>query len=35
MPDDPTQVIYVWFDALANYISALDYGGGRKAYQAW
>ncbi len=21
VPDDPTQVIYVWFDALANYIS--------------
>ena len=24
-PDDPGQVIYVWFDALANYITALDY----------
>ncbi|MCA1670565.1 MAG: methionine--tRNA ligase, partial [Thermomicrobia bacterium] len=26
VPDDPTQVMYVWFDALTNYISALDYG---------
>lgn len=25
VPGDPGQVIYVWFDALANYISALDY----------
>lgn len=26
VPNDPQQIIYVWFDALANYISALDYG---------
>lgn len=26
VPDDPSQVVYVWFDALANYISALGYG---------
>ena len=26
MPGDETQVIYVWFDALANYITALGYG---------
>lgn len=25
VPDDPSQTIYVWFDALATYISALDY----------
>ncbi len=25
VPDDPTQVMYVWFDALGNYITALDY----------
>jgi methionyl-tRNA synthetase len=24
VPDDPTQVIYVWFDALANYTTALQ-----------
>ena len=27
VPDDPDQVIYVWFDALTNYLSALDLGG--------
>jgi methionyl-tRNA synthetase len=26
VPDDPQHVIYVWFDALANYITALGYG---------
>ena len=26
VPDDPDQVLYVWFDALGNYISALGYG---------
>lgn len=27
VPGDPEQVTYVWFDALANYVSALGYGG--------
>ncbi len=31
VPDDPQQVISVWFDALANYISALGYGSGDSA----
>ncbi|MEO1058555.1 MAG: class I tRNA ligase family protein, partial [Actinomycetota bacterium] len=35
VPGDPTQVIYVWFDALANYISALDYGTNGDAYREW
>ncbi len=26
VPDDSTQVMYVWFDALGNYITALGYG---------
>jgi len=26
VPGDETQVVYVWFDALANYITALGYG---------
>jgi len=26
VPDDPKHVIYVWLDALANYITALGYG---------
>jgi len=25
VPNDPSQVMYVWFDALSNYISALGY----------
>jgi len=35
VPDDPTQVIYVWWDALGNYISALDYGTYGEAYRRW
>jgi methionyl-tRNA synthetase len=27
VPGDPSQVMYVWFDALTNYITALGYGG--------
>jgi len=26
VPDDPSHVIYVWLDALANYITAIGYG---------
>jgi methionyl-tRNA synthetase len=25
VPEDPQQTIYVWFDALSNYITAIDY----------
>jgi methionyl-tRNA synthetase len=28
VPDDPTQVIYVWFDALTNYLTSLGLGDG-------
>lgn len=35
VPDDPSQVIYVWWDALANYITALGYGGDDTAYLRW
>ncbi|HTV23345.1 MAG TPA: methionine--tRNA ligase [Polyangiaceae bacterium] len=31
VPDEPGQIVYVWFDALANYISALGYAGGAPA----
>jgi methionyl-tRNA synthetase len=34
VPGDPAQVVYVWFDALANYISALGAPIGR-AYSTW
>lgn len=32
VPDDPDQVVYVWWDALANYVTALDEGGD---YERW
>ncbi len=36
VPGDPTQVVYVWFDALTNYISALGFGDpDSAAYQQW
>jgi methionyl-tRNA synthetase len=34
VPDDEGQVVYVWFDALANYITALGYGSDDPAEQA-
>jgi methionyl-tRNA synthetase len=35
VPGDPSQVIYVWFDALANYVTALGYGNGGGDYARW
>lgn len=35
VPGDPTHVIYVWFDALTNYISAIGFGGKDEAFGAW
>ena len=35
VPDDPGQVVYVWWDALANYVTALGYGSDDTAYRAW
>jgi methionyl-tRNA synthetase len=36
VPGDPDQIIYVWWDALANYITALGYGGGdEQPYRDW
>jgi methionyl-tRNA synthetase len=35
VPGDATQVVYVWFDALANYITALDYGTAGERYHTW
>ncbi|MDT4955903.1 MAG: methionyl-tRNA synthetase [Acidobacteriota bacterium] len=26
VPDDPTHTIYVWFDALSNYVTAIGFG---------
>jgi methionyl-tRNA synthetase len=33
VPDDPKHVIYVWLDALANYITAIGYGSSHPAPQ--
>ncbi|HHE76673.1 MAG TPA: methionine--tRNA ligase [Candidatus Parcubacteria bacterium] len=35
VPDDPRQTIYVWVDALLNYISALGYPNGRQFKKYW
>jgi methionyl-tRNA synthetase len=35
VPDDPQQVVYVWFDALANYLTALGYGTDGPDYHRW
>jgi methionyl-tRNA synthetase len=32
-PGDPKHVLYVWFDALSNYITALGYGEGGPLYR--
>jgi methionyl-tRNA synthetase len=33
VPDDPKHVIYVWLDALANYITAIGFGSAHAAAQ--
>lgn len=35
VPGDPDQVIYVWFDALGNYITALGYADDAPLYQRY
>ena len=35
VPDNPKHVIYVWFDALINYISALGYPKGKEFKKYW
>ncbi|MGW0231720.1 methionine--tRNA ligase [Actinopolymorpha singaporensis] len=37
VPGDPTQVMYVWWDALGNYLTGLDYGDGpdAPAFRTW
>ena len=34
-PDDPQHAVYVWFDALINYISALGYPDGENFKKYW
>ncbi len=35
VPGDSTQKIWVWLDALSNYINALGYGDNNKKFQEW
>jgi methionyl-tRNA synthetase len=35
VPDDDEQTIYVWADALVNYISAIGYGRDEKNFERW
>ncbi len=35
LPFDPSSVVYVWFDALINYISALGYGQDEALFSRW
>lgn len=35
VPGDPDQVMYVWYDALANYITALDLEGEGERFQRY
>jgi methionyl-tRNA synthetase len=35
VPGDPEQVVYVWWDALTSYVTALGYGSGDPAYRRW
>lgn len=35
VPNDPTQMMYVWFDALTNYAIAVGYGSDEKNFYEW
>lgn len=35
MPDDPQHVIYVWVDALINYVSAIGYPDNLETFEKW
>ncbi len=35
LPEDPASVVYVWFDALINYISAVGFGKEDGAFAEW
>ncbi len=35
VPNDPTQVMYVWFDALVNYISAIGWPTDMEKFNTW
>jgi methionyl-tRNA synthetase len=35
LPFDPSSVVYVWFDALINYASAVGLGGDPRMFERW
>ncbi len=35
VPDDPKHVIYVWFDALINYLTGAGYGADEAMFATW
>jgi len=35
VPGDPDQVVYVWWDALGNYVTSLEVGGEGGAFEDW
>jgi methionyl-tRNA synthetase len=35
VPWDPGHVFYVWYDALANYLTAIGYGDDQAAFDTW
>ncbi|MBN1282605.1 MAG: methionine--tRNA ligase [Proteobacteria bacterium] len=35
LPDDPDHIVYVWFDALINYITAVGYGWDDAKFARW
>ncbi len=35
VPGDPSQTMYVWFDALVNYISAIGWPGDTATFERW
>lgn len=35
VPNDPDQVLYVWFDALTNYVNVLGFGSDEKRLNEW
>jgi len=35
LPFDPSSVVYVWFDALINYVSAIGFGSDAETFARW
>ena len=35
LPNDPNHVVYVWFDALINYLTAVGYGNDAARFEKW